>query len=166
MSEDPRRGAMLHLLCGRVAAGKSTLAARLAATDRAIVIAEDTWLSRLYAGEITTVAAYVERAARLRALMGPHVADLLRGGLSVVLDFPANTPATRVWMREIVERSGANHRMHVLDTPIEVCRARMHARNAAGAHEYAPTDAEFDHISSFFVPPGADEGFDIVIHRP
>lgn len=165
MSASPK-GATLHLLCGRIAAGKSTLAARLAAEDHAVVISEDVWLAQLYAGEIVTIADYVERAARLRAVMGGHVAALLRAGLSVVLDFPANTLATRAWMREIVERAGTAHRLHYLDTPVGLCRARMHARNAAGDHAYAPSDADFDRISSVFVPPTAAEGFDIVVHRP
>ncbi len=162
----PEHRATLHLLCGRIAAGKSTLAARLGAAPGTVTIAEDFWLSRLYEGEIREVADYVRCAARLRAVMGPHVVDLLRAGVSVVLDFPANTLHSRSWMRGLVEASEADHRLHFLDTPEDLCRARMHARNAAGGHDYAPTDAEFDHISSFFVPPTADEGLTIVVHAP
>jgi hypothetical protein len=79
--------------------------------------------------------------------------------LSVVLDFPANTPASRQWMRSLFERAGADHRLHFLDVPDEVCKARLRARNAAGTHAFNASDAEFDLFTRYFVPPSADEGF-------
>lgn len=153
--------ATLHLLCGKIAAGKSTLAASLAAEADTVLVSEDAWLARLYPGEICTVADYVRCAARLREAMAPHLESLLRGGLSVVCDFPDNTPASRAWMRGIIERSGVAHRLHYLDVPDETCRARLHRRNAAGGHEFTASDADFDTISGFFMAPAEDEGFDI-----
>jgi predicted kinase len=158
-------GAVLHLLCGKIAAGKSTLSAELAAAPGTVTLAEDAWLARLYPGEIRSVADYVRCAARLRDAVAPHVETLLRSGLSVVLDFPANTRANRAWMRGIVERSGARHKLHWLDVPDEVCRARLRQRNAAGTHDFAVSDAEFDAITAHFMAPQPDEGFD-VDHRP
>jgi predicted kinase len=155
---------VLHLLCGKIAAGKSTLAAALGAAPDTVTIAEDWWLARLYPGEIRTVADYVRCAGRLRVVMGPHVETLLQAGLSVVLDFPANTRSSRAWMREIIDRSGAQHRLHVLDVPDDVCRARLRQRNAAGRHDFAASDEEFDVITSYFLLPQPDEGFDVV-HR-
>ena len=49
------QGATLHLICGKIAAGKSTLAASLAARPATIRIAEDDWLSCLYEGEQKTL---------------------------------------------------------------------------------------------------------------
>ncbi|MEG2632911.1 MAG: AAA family ATPase, partial [Comamonas sp.] len=40
--------AVLHMLCGKIAAGKSTLARQLAAAPRTVRINEDDWLSSLY----------------------------------------------------------------------------------------------------------------------
>jgi predicted kinase len=157
---------MLHMLCGKIAAGTSSLAAQLGAAPLTVVVSEDEWTAPLFGAEMATVADYVRCSARLRAAMGPHLADLLKAGMSVVLDFPANTIANRAWMKGIAEAAGVAHRLHWLDVPDEVCRARMHARNAAGAHEFAPTDAHFDLITSYFVPPTAAEGLEIVMHRP
>jgi predicted kinase len=156
--------ATLHLMCGKIAAGKSTLTALLAAAPNTILVSEDHWLARLYPDEIVTVADYVRCAARLRAAIGPHVASLLHIGLSIVLDFPANTVATRNWMRDLFEQAGAAHQLHFLDVPDEVCKARLRARNATGKHEFATTDAEFDLITSYFVPPADAEGFNVVRH--
>lgn len=80
----------------------------------------------------------------------------------MVLDFHANTVSRRAWMRGIVDQSGAAHQLHHLDMSDEVCGARLHKRNATGAHEYAVT--EFDQFTRYFVAPTSDEGFNVVVH--
>ncbi len=159
-----RAGATLHMICGKIAAGKSTLAARLTAQPATIRISEDAWLACLYKDEQKTIEDYVRNSRRLREVMGDHIVTLLEAGLSVVLDFPANTPAGRQWMRSLFERAGAMHQLHFLDVPDDVCRARLRARNAAGTHAYDVSDAEFDLFTSYFVPPSADEGFEVTFH--
>ena len=158
--------ATLYMLCGKIAAGKSSLAAELGAAPLTVIVSEDKWMFPLFGEELKEVADYVRLSARLRKAMAPHVVDLLKAGMSVVLDYPANTLANRAWMKGIAEAAGAAHRLHWLDVPDAVCKARMRARNAAGAHEFAPTDAHFDLITSYFVPPTAAEGLEIVVHRP
>ena len=153
------------MLCGKIAAGKSTLAAELASNHQALLVSEDFWTSRLFGPELREVADYVRLSRRLREAMGPHLTDILRAGLSVVLDFPANTRANRAWMRDIYEAAEADHVLHLLDAPDEICRSRLHARNASGTHDFAATDEQFDLITSYFEPPAEDEGFAVVIHR-
>jgi predicted kinase len=154
----------LHMLCGKIAAGKSTLASRLAEAPATVLVAQDHWMTHLYKDELKTVPDYIRYSARLRAAMTGHLQALLAAGLSVVLDFPANTVAMRQWMRGIYTGAAADHRLHFLDVPDEVCRTRLHARNAAGRHEYVVSDAEFDEITGYFQPPLPQEGFTIVVH--
>ena len=158
----PDSDTTLHMLCGKIAAGKSTLSARLAQAERTLAISEDRWIDQLYAPELRTLADYFERCDRLRVTLAPHIVDLLRAGVSVVLDFHANTVGARQWMRALFEEAGASHRLHFLDVPDEVCRARMHARKAAGGNGLS--DAEFDHVTTFFVAPDESEGFNIIRH--
>ena len=87
----------LHLLCGKIAAGKSTLAASLSAADATVLIAEDAWLKALFGAEMSSIQDYVRCLARLREAIAPHVVSLLKAGVSVVLDFPANTVLNRRW---------------------------------------------------------------------
>jgi predicted kinase len=156
----------LHLVCGKIAAGKSTLCAELAAEPGTVLIGEDFWLSSLFGEEMIEPADYVRVAAKLRGPMGAHVAELLKTGLDVVLDFQANTVATRAWMKTISESAGAPHVLHLLDVPAEVCRARLHRRNAGGGHEFAVNDEQFNVITSWFQSPGEDEGLNVRVHRP
>jgi predicted kinase len=155
----------LYLFCGKAASGKSTLAAKLAERHGALLIAEDFWTSRLFGPELKELADYVRLSRRLKEAMGPHLVDLLRTGVSIVLDFQANTRATRSWMKDIVDASGADHQLHFLDFDNEVCRTRLRARNASGTHEFILSDEQFDLFTSFFEPPTEDEGFTTVVHR-
>jgi predicted kinase len=152
------------MVCGKVASGKSTLCAELAQGPATIVVAQDHWMARLYPNEIKTVPDYIRLVPRLRAAMGPHLTDLLRAGLSVVLDWPANTVASRAWMRNVFEAAAASHKLHVLAVPDEICLERLWARNAAGAHEYKVSPTEFEELGRYFEPPTPAEGFDVVMH--
>src|ERR1700675_4460486 len=95
----------LYLICGKIAAGKSTLARCLAARPATLLISEDHWTSNLFAGDLKTIEDYGRYSARLRAAMGPHIVDILRQGLSVVLDFPGNTLRNRDWMRSLIAQA-------------------------------------------------------------
>jgi predicted kinase len=152
----------LHLVCGKIASGKSTLTARLAAAPHTVRISEDSLLAQLYPGQIASLADYAACAARLRAAIAPLALQMLQTGVSVVLDFPANTPASRAWMRDLFQQAGTPHVLHYLDVPDEECKARLRQRNASGLHPFSTSDAEFDAITRHFVPPQASEGFEIV----
>lgn len=154
--------ATLYLLCGKIAAGKSTKARELASQPRTILIDQDEWLSTLYPDELSTLADYVRYSTRLNTVMGVHVEALLKAGLSVVLDFPANTVKSRQWMKAIVERAGVAHSLYYLEVPDAECKRRLRLRNESGAHEYAPTEADFDRFTSYFVPPAPEEGFNVI----
>jgi predicted kinase len=159
------RPTTLYLICGKIAAGKSTLARKLASRSATLLIAMDHWMSTLYPVENRTLEDFAQLSARLRAAIAPHVVDILRQDLSVVLDFPANTVAWRVWMRSLVRESDVAHELHVLDIPDEVCKARLKQRNRSGDHPYQVSEAAFERFTGYFVPPTPDEGFNLVVHK-
>ncbi|KIH85166.1 AAA family ATPase [Pseudomonas batumici] len=152
----------LHLVCGKIGSGKSTLAQRLATTPSTVLISEDVWLAHLYPGEITEIADYVRCAGRLRAALAEHVVALLKAGISVVLDFPSNTVASRRWARSVFENAGVAHRLHFLDVGDDLCKARLKVRNEAGDHPFKTSEAEFEVISRYFEAPAVEEGFEVV----
>ena len=158
------RPTTLYLLCGKIAAGKSTLARRLAARPATLLIGMDHWMSILFPTENRTIEDFARLSARLRAAMGPHVVDILRRDLSVVLDFPANTVSWRGWMRSVIDEADVAHELHVLDIPDALCKDRLRQRNEGGEHPYQVSEATFDLFTSYFVLPTPDEGFNIVVH--
>jgi predicted kinase len=160
------RPTTLYLLCGRIAAGKSTLARRLAAQPATLLITMDHWMSILFPTENRTIEDFAQLSARLRAAMGPHVVDILRQDLSVVLDFPANTVNWRRWMRSLITEANVAHELHVLDVSDAICKARLRKRNESGEHQYQVDEATHDLFMSYFVPPTPDEGFNVIVHAP
>ena len=156
----------LHLLCGKIASGKSTLAKALVAEHAAVLLSEDAWLAQLYPGEVLSIDDYLRCAERIRWVLGPLAVDMLVSGIDVVLDFPANTLANRKWLVGLAQTAAVPHCLHYLELDDHTCRARLHARNAKGEHDFAATDAEFDLITRHFCVPSEDEGLVIEVHRP
>ncbi|MGZ0783733.1 AAA family ATPase [Pseudomonas saponiphila] len=161
---NPSSPTTLHLLCGKIASGKSTLASHLAQACGSVLISEDQWLAQLYPGQIHSLADYLQHAQRLKDVLEPLVIAMLQAGTGVVLDFPANTLAQRSGLRALADRAGVAHRLHFLDVDEDICRTRLHERNDRGDHPFSTSEEQFALICSYFVPPRADEGLHIVVH--
>ena len=56
----------LHLMSGKIASGKSTLAKSLASDRSAILLSEDYWLPQLYSDQVKTVLDYVRLSRQIR----------------------------------------------------------------------------------------------------
>ena len=157
--------AKLMFLCGKMAAGKSTLAKDLAQRGDAILLVQDELLECLFPGEITDIPGFLDRSSRLRQAIASHICAILSKGVSVVLDFPGNTRAQRAWFRELFERAHVQHELHFIDASDEVCKRQLKDRT-----KHLPpgtpwtTDAEFDAITRYFQPPSDDEAFNVVRH--
>ncbi|MEJ7805537.1 MAG: ATP-binding protein [Telluria sp.] len=157
----------LHFICGKMAAGKSTLSKSLAARCNAVLICEDIWLSRLYPDEISSFDDYLKYSARLKEALKPHVIDLLGRGTDVVLDFPANVPRQRQWLRAIADAAGAAHVLHFVDTPDAACKAQLRKRNSERPDgSMVMSEEQFEQITAFFVPPADAELFTVVRYAP
>jgi predicted kinase len=158
------RGKLLFF-CGKMAAGKSTLAKTLAARENAMLFEQDHWVETLFPNLVVNVATYIEYSGRINRLVAPIVVDILKRGTSVVMDFPGNTVNQRTWFRSIIDQAGADHELHFVDTPDAISRAQLKARSA-----HLPpgtkwtTDEDFDLIASHFRAPSPDEGFTIIRH--
>jgi predicted kinase len=107
--------AKLIFFCGKMAAGKSTLARDLAVRENAVLLVQDDFLGALFPGEITDIPGFLKCSSRLQNALAPHVCALLSKGLSVVLDFPGNTKTQRAWFRELIERANVEHELHFVD---------------------------------------------------
>jgi predicted kinase len=157
--------AKLFFFAGKMAAGKSTLAKRIAERENAILLIQDELLDALFPGLVVNVASYLEYSGRINRMISPIVAAMLTKGVSVVLDFPANTRNQRAWFRANIDSAAVDHELHFLNTPDAICKAQLKARSA-----HLPpgtkwtTEEDFELIASHFVAPAADEGFTVIVH--
>ncbi|MEO7253648.1 MAG: ATP-binding protein [Casimicrobium sp.] len=153
----------LIFMCGKMAAGKTTLSRELAAREDAVLLVQDDFLAALYPGEILDIPDFVRCSSRLRDALSPHIGALLAKGISVVLDFPGNTKKQRAWFRTLFERAEVEHELHFIDVPDDLCKRQLKERS-----KHLPvgspwtTDAEFDAITAYFEAPATEENFNVI----
>jgi len=152
--------------CGKMAAGKSTLARDLAVRENAVLFVQDDFLNALFPGEITDIPGFFKYSSRLKNALTPHVCALLSKGISVVLDFPGNTTVQRAWFRELIERANVEHELHFVDASDALCKSQLRERSR-GLPAGTPwtRDADFEAITAYFQPPSEDEDFNVVRHE-
>jgi predicted kinase len=157
----------LHFISGRLAAGKTTHARQLADDHHAVLISEDVWLSKLSDG-ISSFDDYLKWSRRCRSVMGPLIMDMLKAGVSVVLDFAGNRIDERAWARNLSEAAGSPHILHFLDVDEEQCLSRLLVRNdrkPEGLYFASTSEAEFRAICKYFQVPSPEEGLNINTYR-
>lgn len=162
----PKLKGKLLFMCGKMAAGKSTLSKELSEREDAVLLVLDDYLERLYPGQIVDVASFITYSTRIRDALAPHVCSLLSMGISVVLDFPGNTRKQRNWFRQLYQQAGSEHELHFIEASDDVCKRQLRERS----RDLPPgtrwtTEADFDAITAYFEPPAADEGFNVVKHE-
>jgi predicted kinase len=155
--------ATLHFISGRLAAGKTTLARKIAVESEAILFCEDVWLATRSDG-IASFDDYLRWSRRCRAIMGPLIVEILKRGVSVVLDFAGNRSDERAWALQLSQAAGSPHVVHYLDVDEEECLRRLKTRNQMkpdGLYFASTTEAEFRAICKFFQVPDSREGLTI-----
>ena len=158
--------ARLLFVCGKMAAGKSTLSRELASRENAVLLVQDEFLERLFPGEIVDIPSFVKYSSRLRDALTPHIRSLLSRGISVMLDFPGNTGNQRAWFRDLFESADAEHELHFIDASNDLCKRQLEERSRGHpAGRSWTTDAEFDAITAHFEPPSVEEGFNVIRHE-
>jgi predicted kinase len=99
--------------------------------------------------------------------MGPLIMDMLRAGVSVVLDFAGNRVDERAWARNLSEEAGSSHILHFLDVDEEECLRRLLVRNESkpeGLYFASTTETEFRVICKYFQVPTPEEGLNVTTH--
>ncbi|WP_272574124.1 AAA family ATPase [Providencia sp. PROV259] len=147
----------LHFLCGKIASGKSTLAKQLAKQPRTVLLSEDEWLSTLYPNEVTELTHYIAKSTLVKKVLEKHIKQLMDAGNTVVMDFPANTPNQRQWLKSLAQLSNVPYVFHVLQVDNDECKARLAARNLTGKNPFHTSDTQFDLITAHFSYPAPDE---------
>ena len=158
--------AKLIFFCGKMAAGKSTLAKKLADRENAILLVQDELLQALYPSQITDISVFVKASTQISDALTPLICALLSKGISVVLDFPGNTRTQRAWFRELIDRTQVNHELHFVDASDDLCKSQLRARSKdLPAGTPWTRDVDFNAINAYFQAPADDEKFNVIRHE-
>ena len=143
----------LMLTCGLPGSGKTVLARRLAAERNAVRLTKDEWLTAL--GSSPWDEPTRERVERQLWRLAQ---ELLRLGLSVVLDFGLWARTERDEMRAVARDLGVGVELHFLDAPPDELWRRIEARNAEPPWAGHPISrADLDRWAGRFQAPDAAE---------
>ena len=143
----------LILTCGLPGSGKTTLARQLAADRPAVRLTQDEWLWALGATpwDEPTREKIDHELWRLAQ-------EILRLGLSVVLDFGLWARIERDEMRSAARALDVGVEMHFLNVPIEELWRRIEARNAEPPWDSYPiTRADLNEWLNTFQAPDPAE---------
>lgn len=119
------RDARLILTCGLPGSGKTTLARQLAADRRALCLTKDEWLWALGATPWDSPTQ-----ERVEQELWRFTQEVLRLGLSVVLDFGLWARLERDEIRSVARGLGVCVELHYLDVPADELWRRIDARNS------------------------------------
>lgn len=130
------------LICGRIASGKTTYARRLCREGNAVLLSCDELMLTLYSADLGV--RHDEVAGRAQRYLYQKALELLKAGVSVVLDWGFWTAASRRYARNMFESRGFACELHYLNTPMEQILENIDRRNravAAGAEQAYPVEA-------------------------
>ena len=146
-------GVRLILTCGLPGAGKTALARQLAADRSAVRLTKDEWLTALGSSpwDMPTREKVERELWRLAQ-------EILRLGLSVVLDFGLWARVERDEMRSAAHDLGVAVELHFLEVPTDELWRRIEARNSQPPWDSYPIRrADLDGWLTVFEAPDAAE---------
>ena len=159
-----KKNGVFVFFCGKMGAGKSTLAKQIAKEMDAILLSEDEWMSAIFPDEIKTFKDYLKYSPRLKSILTKHVKDMLKKGTSVVMDFPGNTVEQRNWFREIFFADQIPHKLIYLDVEDSQCLEHLKKRRQEDpSRSNFDTEKVFHEVSRHFIAPSPSEGFNIEV---
>jgi predicted kinase len=162
--------ATAHLISGLPCSGKTTYAAGLRADANCVLFILDRWLITAFGRYSIASVGHEEHTRRVlacRELIWDVASEFLRRSVDVVLDDGFFLRDNRMRYVGLSRALGAAAKIHFLDTPVAVIRARLEERNAKLPPYNFHIDAEtLQGFLGLYEVPSEREGCEVVVVRP
>jgi predicted kinase len=153
VTKDHQRVAILILMVGLPAAGKTTRAKELAATHQALRLTPDHWMIPLFGDNMADGKRFVLEGRLISVAL-----QALRLGTSVVLDYGLWARDERSALRWLAQASGAACQVVYLPVEKDVQLTRIARRQETAPHDtFSMTEADVDQWRTQFQVPDAGE---------
>ena len=150
---------MIHLICGRICSGKSTLAEALSRESGAVLLSCDELMTTLFPEPLGE--NYDAAAARAKAYLHNQAARLARSGMDVILDWGFWRRDERESVRSFYAGWGIETRWHCVEPAGEDwqrnIRARSEAVRAGATDVYELDEGLLDKMNRLYEAPAPEE---------
>jgi predicted kinase len=152
----------VHMICGPLGAGKTTLARRLAEEHQALRFSLDEWVMQLFASEAPNPMAFewwAERCKRCSERIWSICRQVLAKDVDVVLDFGFPSAAHREEYHRRAMQVGATVHLHIVTAGADLRWERVQARNRGESDTFAlpVTEDMFVGSEAWWEPPSDAE---------
>ena len=151
--------AKVILLCGRICSGKTTLARKLRAESKAVLLSVDEVMLAIFGTDAGT--RHDEYAARVRKLLYEKSVELVEAGADVILDWGFWRRSDRDWARRFYGERNIPWEFRYLDPDREVRERWIALRNEevlrGDTDAYYVDEGLLNKMEAQFEEPGPDE---------
>ena len=161
--------ATTHLISGLPCSGKTTYAVGLRSDVNSVLFSLDRWLITSFGNYSIAAVGHEEHVRRVlasRELIWDVASEFLKRGVDVILDDGFFLREHRTRFVELSRRLGVDTKIHFMDTPMRVIRARLQERNARlPRYNFWIGPDTLEGFLGLFEVPSDDEGAEVVIVR-
>jgi len=157
----------VHVICGLPCSGKTTYAVGLHADADSVLLSLDRWLITAF-GKYSIAAIgheeHVRRVIACRELIWDVAGEFLRRSVDVILDDGFFLRANRMRYVEQAAAAGAGTKIHFIDTPVSVLRARLEERNEnLPRYNFRIEPETLQGFLGLFEVPSTEEGAELLV---
>ena len=148
----------LHIICGFVGAGKTTLAKKLEKKYKAIRFSTDEWMIELFNFKGNFGKKYIDSKKRCKEFIWKLAKEILLSKRDVVLDFGFWSKKERALFFKRAKQIGVEPVLYFLDIPIKELKKRVNFRNKKlDAKTFNITEIWFNKWLPLFEAPKSSE---------
>ena len=157
----------LHLITGLPCSGKTTYGTALRADANSVLFTLDRWLITSFGKYAIAAVGHEEHTRRVlacRELIWDSASELLRRSVDVILDDGFFLREHRMRYVKLAAAVGAKTKVHYIDTPMDLVRARLEQRNAQLPRFNFRIEPEtLQGFTTLYQIPSESEGAELVV---